>query len=706
MSILQTLRERAGWLVAAVIGVALLIFVVSDFFSGNTGNQRKARKYYEIATIGNESVSYQEYEARIQNLIEIYKLSGTPNITEELTETIRYQIWEQMVREKVLGKEFKKVGLEVSSDEIDALVLGENKHPIVLQLFSDPETGIFNESILINFLKGTEIDASAKAYWLFFEDEIVTDRINTKYNTLAAKGLNITRFQADFERQLAAKSVDFTYTGQYFNTLPDTLVTVTSDEIRKYYSARKDEYSRPARRSMEYVTFDIVPSEEDFQVGERWINETLEEFKTSTEPEQFINLTSDTRHVGFYYTVDQLPESLRAFAEAGDKSVVFGPYLEDNYYKIARIIDIAERPDSVRARHILITPAVEGSMSAAREKADSLLNVIRGGMSFELMAMISSEDKGSAQVGGDLGWFPEGMMVVPFNNACFSAPKGELLTVETSYGVHIIEILDQSRKVRKYNMGIIDREVTPGSSTIQKIYGEASMFAANNPTYEKFSLTVAEQGLNKKIATDLAPEQKEIAGLDNPRYLVMSLFETGQGKIVLDNSQQAVFEIGDKYVIAYCTKVQEEGIAALKDVESDIRYKLVNEKKADLIAEKFKAQSGEGKTVESIAREMNLRVEEATSVTFRSYTVPGTAGIEPALISAASSAPAGKLAGPVKGTNGVYMFIVNNVTPLETEDFDMVMDRLTSMIGIRASYELFEALRKEAGIVDKRYRFF
>lgn len=706
MSVLQTLREKAGWLVALVIGVSLLIFVISDFFGSGSGQQRQARKFYEIATIGNESLSYQEYDARLQNLIEIYKLSGTPNITEELAETLRAQIWEQIVREKILNREFRKLGIEVTDDEVDALVLGDQKHPIVLQLFADRETGMFNESFLVNFLKQTESDPTALTYWLFFEDEIVTERLNSKYNNMVSKGLHVTRLQAEFEQKLAARTVDFTYAGKYFASVPDSLVKVTDDEIRKHYNARKEDYRRPALRSMEYVTFDIQPSQEDLDEGLRWITGYVGEFASTPDPEQFVNLTADTRHVGFYLSAGQLPENLREFADKGDRNAVFGPYLENNVYRIARIIDIAERPDSVRARHILVAAGPDKTMAMAKLEADSLLNVLRGGMSFELLAMMSSDDQGSAQLGGDLGWFPEGMMVIPFNNACFSGKKGDLVIAETTYGVHIIEILEQSTRVKKYNIGVIDREVTPGSATIQKIYGEASQFAGNNPTHEKFNLTVAELGLNKKIATDITQSQKDIAGLEQARYLIMSLFEAEPGKVVLDNNQQAVFELGNQYVVAYCTRAQEEGIARLEDVENEIRYKLVNLKKADIIASEFTTAAGEGKSLEAIAREKNLLLEEAAAITFRSFSVQGMAGIEPALISAASAATEGALSGPVKGNNGVYLLTVNSSAPATAEEMQMVMDRLSSMLQIRSSYELFEALRKETGIVDKRHKFF
>lgn len=705
MSVLQTLREKAGWLVATVIGVALLIFVVSDFFGNGSGNRKQARKYYEIATIDNESVSYQEFDARTQNLTEIYRLSGTQNITEELSETIRAQIWEQIVREKILSKEYNKIGLEVSNDELDAMVLGDFKHPIVMQLFTD-ETGMFNESYLINFLKNTEIDPSSKAYWLFFEDEIVTDRMNTKYNNLIAKGLHVTNFQAEFEQSLGNRVVDFTYAAKYFTSIPDSAVTVSKDEIKKYYNSRKEDFKRSAMRSFEYVTYDIIPSEDDFQEALRWITRTAEEFAEADEPVQFINLTSDNRHTGFFYSMDQLPENLRDFASAGDTRAIFGPYLDEETYKLAKILDIAERPDSVRARHILLTPDANKTMEMMRLEADSLMQAIKGGTSFEVMAMMLSADEGSRQTGGDLGWFPEGMMVLPFNDACFSGSTGDMVLAETAYGIHIIEILNQSRKVKKYNIGVIDRTVIAGSSTIQKIYGEASQFAAANPTLEKFNLTTSEQGMNKRIATNVTPDQKEISGLENPRFLVMALFETPAGKIVLDNSQQAVFEIGEQYVVAYCTKVQEEGYASLEDVESEIRFKLINQKKAEVISGEFNTLLSEGKSIEAISREMGLNLEESAGINFKSFIVQGAAGVEPALIAAASVSPDGTLAGPVKGNNGVYILTVNSSEQAEAEELDMVKDRLAAMLQIRASYEVLEALRNEAGIVDKRYRFF
>jgi len=705
MSAIQFLRERAGVLVAVVIGVSLLLFVVSDFFGNGSGQRRQAKKYYEIGRIGGEYVSYQDYEQRVQNLIEIYKMSGTSTIDEATTESLREQVWQQMVREMIQDRQYNKLGIGVSTEEVDELVLGNDPHPIVTQLFTDPSTGMFNKSFLVNFLKQTDLDESAKRYWLFFENEIVNDRMNTKYNTLVSKGLYATGKQAEFEKMISDNTVDFSFIVKNYATISDTSVSVTQREIEERYNKNKQQYKRNALRDIEYVTFDISPSEDDIRQTKEWITKTAEEFLTATDAVQFINLTADTRHVGFFLPLSEVPANLQEFVKKEDKTEVFGPYEEDGSYKIARILESASRPDSVHARHILISAGQVRTMQDARKKADSLLKSIKGGAPFEVLAMTNSDDQGSAQLGGDLGWFPEGRMVVPFNNACFSARKGDLVTVETTFGVHIIELLDSRGKTMKYNIGIVDRKIIPGSATNQKIYSEASQFAGNNPTYEKFNEAIASMSLNKRIANDVTPQQKVLPGLDNSRNLVISLFSAEEGGIVLDMNDQAVFEIGDKYVVAFCTKVQEDGIAELADVESDIRFELIREKKADRLAEEFRGLMKEGTTLDDIAREMNLSVQEATQINFRSYTLPG-AGSEPAVIAAASSSVQGVVSGPVKGENGVFLLYVNSLTTSTTNDLDALKDRLMATFQMRGSYEAYEALRKAANIEDKRYKFY
>ena len=705
MSALQFLREKAGVLVAGLIGLSLFIFVVSDFFGNGTGQRAKQRKYYEIGKIGDESISYQTYEQEVQNLLEIYKLSGNSNLDESTTESLREQTWQQIIRHNILDSQYKKLGIGVSAEELDGLVLGDNPHQIVLQLFTDQKTGAFNKSALVNFLKQTEVDETTKKYWLFFENEIVNDRMSTKYNSLVSKGLFVTSKQAEFDKNLSAETVDFSYIMKNYSSVSDSLVKISAGDLETYYSKHKESFKKTALRDAEYVTFEVVPSEDDIKQAEDWINKTKIEFSEAADPVQFINLTADTRYVGFYSSLSEVPAQLKEFVKKEDLKEVFGPYNEDGTMKVAKLLNVADRPDSVHVRHILLGTGQTRSLSMAKNQADSLIKLIKSGTSFSTLAITNSDDQGSAQLGGDLGWFPEGRMVVPFNNACFSGKKGDIVTAETTYGIHIIEILAQSKSSRKYNIGIVDRKIIPGSITNQRAYSEASQFAGTNSTYDKFNQAIAEMKLTKRVANDITPQQKTLPGLDNPRNLVISLFQAENGKIVLDNNNQAVFEIGDKYVVAYCTRVQEEGVAPLKDVENDIRFIVSKDKKAEIISADFVKNNTSGKTLDDIARSMGLAVQEATQINFRSYTVPG-AGSEPALIAAASASKQGIVSGPVIGDNGVYMLTVNNASAASDEDLKLLRERLTSTYQMRGSYEAYEALRKAANIEDRRYKFY
>jgi peptidyl-prolyl cis-trans isomerase D len=705
MSAIQFLREKAGVFIAGIIGFSLFLFVVSDFFGKGRGQRLREKKYYEIGEIAGQYISYQDFEQRVQNLYEIYKLLGTSTIDEATSESIREQVWEQMVREKIQDNQYKNLGIGVSTEELDEMVLGDNPHQIVRQLFTDPSTGMFNKSSLVTFLKQTDVDETAKKYWLYFEDEIVNNRMNTKYNNLVSRGLFVTTKQAEFDNKVNAPTVDFSYIAKNYASVPDSAVTVSGSDLEAYYSKHKENFKKNALRDIEYVTFDVAPSEDDIKEAEKWINDTKEEFAAASDPVQFINLTADTHYTGFFIPLKDVPEILQDFVKKEDKTTVFGPYQEDGSFKIARLLDVEERPDSVHVRHILIAPSQTRNMAQTRIFADSLVKLIKSGTSFESLARANSQDQGSAQVGGDLGWFPEGRMVVPFNNACFTAKKGQIVTAETTYGIHIIEILATSKTSRKYNIGIIDRKIMPSSATNQRIYSQASQFAGTNNTYDKFNAAIASENLNKRIANDVTPQQKTLPGLDNPRSLIISLFAAEKGKIILDNSQQAVFEVGDKYVVAFCTRVQTEGIAPLKDVENDIRLIVTRDKKAEVISAQFNKDKQPGQSLDDIARTMGLNVEEATQVNFRSYSIPG-AGAEPSLIAAASAASQGVVSGPIKGNNGVYLIYVNSLTIPEKQDLKLLRDRLASTFEMRGNYEAYEALRKGANIVDKRYKFY
>ena len=104
-------------------------------------------------------------------------------------------------------------------------------------------------------------------------------------------------------------------------------------------------------------------------------------------------------------------------------------------------------PETVKASHILVSVPANADAAAkakAREKAEGLLKDVKAGKDFAELAKANSDDPGSAQNGGDLGYFQQGQMVGPFNDAAFSLKPGTTSElVETQFGFHIIKVVDK-----------------------------------------------------------------------------------------------------------------------------------------------------------------------------------------------------------------------------------------------------------------------
>ena len=702
MATLEKLRNRAGTLVAVVIGLALLSFILSDFLG--SGGSLFNNNQFEIAEISGKSIPYQVYQERVDYVTELNKaLSGQNTIDEQTAERIREEIWKEIVQENVLEKNYDKIGISITPDELFDMVQGNNLHPIIVQQFGNPQTGEVNREAIINFLKSFENDPSGlrKEFWLYIEKLIKKDRLFTKYNNLVKKGMYVTDLQAKHSAENRNKKVDFSYIVKRYSTINDSLVQVTESEIKDYYNNNSQEFQQNSLRDVEYVVFPIVPSEDDNKIAEEWIQKINKEFASSKEPVQFVNLNSDSQFEDKYFKMGQMPdEELNEWAEKSDENETFGPYFDGESYKIARIVEVASLPDSVKARHILLGT---NSMSPAQKdsvkfKADSLLRVVKKGGSFASVASNFSDDPGSASKGGDLGWFPEGMMVKPFNDFCFNGKKGEVEVVETNYGYHIIEVLDKGKPSRKVKLAILERKVVPSTRTYQAIYSRASEFAGVNNTYEKFNEALQANKLTKRLASNLRENDKRVAGLENPRELVRWAYRSDKHIV------SPVFEFGENFVVATLANVKEEGVAPLQDVKEDVKAKVIREKKAEMLSSEIADAMAEATTIQDIGTALNVPVQNATGVSFSSYSV-SSLGFEPAVIGTATNAEEGKVVGPIEGNSGVVLISADAIN-LEEGDVLSEKKRLTKTMQSRASREAYEAIKTNANIDDKRSKFF
>jgi len=700
MAALQSIRKR-GPLVAVIIGLALLAFLLGDIRKAGSGIFNGST---DIAQVNGKWISYKVYQDKMDELLEVYKLQrGEGGVDENTMQEFRRQIWDQVIKESIMQKEYNELGVAVNPAEVSDMVYGKNVDPTVRQLFTNKETGQFNPSDVVTFLKNMDQDKTGKnkIFWLYMEDQLVTNRYFTKYTNLISKAMYATTEEAKIAANEKNYKVDFNYIQLKYASLSDSSIAISNDELKEYYKAHKENYKQHDSRDIAYVTFDIVASKEDEAAIKNWVGKTQKDFAVSLNDKEFVSSYSDAPFEDKYYKKGELNVRLDSFMFAVNKGEIYGPYIENNAYKLSKLSEIKMLPDSVKARHILLKATQNTTAEKLKAKADSLKDVIQKGGNFEELAKQFSEDAGSASKGGDLGWFKWGAMVKPFNDTCFFGKKGQLIVVNSQFGVHIIEILDKGTEVKKVQVGTIERKIEASQATDQSIYQIASRFAGENNTAEKFESAVTKNKMAKKVAPNLGAGDFALPGLPNAREVIRWAFQT-EDKNAISNPVR----LENAYVVAQLTEIRETGYATLEQVKSSIEIEVRKEKKATQMMDKLNTEIKKSSNLESIANGLNIKLENATGVTFNSYGLP-SAGMEPQVIAVATSIKKNVLSKPIKGLNGVFLLMVTNTVDSEpTKDFSQDKMRLQQSLQGRANYSAYEALKEIAKIKDLRYKFF
>jgi peptidyl-prolyl cis-trans isomerase D len=274
--------------------------------------------------------------------------------------------------------------------------------------------------------------------------------------------------------------------------------------------------------------------------------------------------------------------------------------------------------------------------------------------------------------------------------------------VTTQFGIHIVEILDQSRKVKKVQIGSVVRIVEPSETTDRYYYSKAGEFAGLNNTYDKFNKAVEKQNLILRFANNLDPLEKNIEGLESPRALVKWAYAHDEHVV------SGVFKFGNKYVIAAIDKVREEGYAPVEDVQAEIEIEVKKEKKAQYIIENMRTKLTGISSLEELASDLNTKVQTATNIRFTSNSLAG-AGIEPNVISAALSMDINVISDPIIGNNGVYVITLTNIDEQaepDNEEINREKQFIERNYTARVYYSAYEILKGQAKIQDHRTKFF
>ena len=702
MATLQKIRNRAGIASAIFIGMALAAFILGDLFKSSSSIMRG--KQMELAEIDGKTVTYPEFQAKVDELSEIYKMnSGKTSLDQKTTDQIKEQTWQSMVRNLTMKDIYENLGIGVSSTELFDLVQGKNPHAIIQSIFRDPNTGTINRGALIQFLKYQQTNSTGKEhnYWLFIENQIIEERSFSKYNNLLSKGILATTEEAKNDLKGLNHKANIQIAAKMYSSVSDSTVKVTDSELKAYYDKNKEKYKQENNRNIEYVTFPVVASKADEDKLIKWSNDIKAEFATVADPAAFVNINSDVPFDPSYFKKGELSPEIGNFAFAGKVGDIYGPYKEKNSWKLVKIQKFEELPDSVQARHILVKVNSQAELAKATATIDSFKNLILvKGQKFEDIARTKSQDNGSANAGGALGWIRRGMMVKPFEDAAFFGKVNELQVVKTQFGMHLVQVTVRGKTAPNVQLATINRIIEPSSQTYQSTYTQASKFASSNQDPKKFNDAIVAQGLNKRMA-NIRENDKEVSGLENSRLLIRAAYKAKTGTIVSGSEGTPIFEMGNQFVIAVLVSEQEKGIASLNTIKARVELEVRKEKKAQQLIEKMSGKSDLNQLVSSVGATLS----EAKDISFDTYSIPGV-GYEPAIAGAATALEGNQVSKPVIGTNGVYVVKVNSVNSGSDQDIAGNRQKMAASIGYRANMYAFEALRENAKIVDKRAKFY
>ncbi|MFI5219745.1 MAG: SurA N-terminal domain-containing protein [Bacteroidia bacterium] len=709
MGAIGKIRERAGLLVGVVF-VSLILFVMGDLLTSNqsflTGSGTT------VAVMGGKKIKIQDFEERVALMENNYKINQNKETIDQTTlESLRDQAWQQMLNDEIMGKQQQKAGISVSPEELFDMVQGKNPHQQIKDAFKDPNTGAFNSGRVIQFLKNMDQDETGKtrAQWLAFESAIKDERIGQKYNDMVKLGLYATTEEAkrDYEsknRQAAIRYVQLPYA-----SVADSTVKPSESELKSYYNSHENKYKQEASRKIEYVIFEVVPSDADRRQAEEYIAKLIEPFKTSKDDSSFVSLNADSKPDFAFQKKETLSPILDSVMFSAPIGTVIGLYEENQAFKVSKLMASIEAPDSIKVSHALVSykgamrahEAVTRTKDQARAIADSLLKLAqKDSATFAFIASTVSDDSVSAKKAGDLGWINiNSPFDKRFKDGAFATGKGKVAVVESDFGFHLVRITDAAAVNPQVIVGTIDRKIEPSTKTYQSYYSKANEFAGKNNTAAAYDKAITDQGLNKRVAENLTEVEKNIAGLESPRELVRWAYKSKKDDI------SKAYEFGNKFVVAKLVEVKEKGVAPLEQVKDKVQAEVIKDIKAKQFIEKINTVSAGITDINALAAKLGVTAVITRNLTFASPYIQNV-GMEANLVGTIFNLKKGQLSKPVKGESGVFVVVVDDFTePAPVKDYTEAKKQLTQQLGYR-SYELFNALKEKANISDNRGKFY
>ena len=700
MAILGKIREKSIVLIL-VIGMALFAFVISGVFDGaGTISQEP------VAIVGDEEITIEQFSRRVDA---VERNTGMSNVQAANT------VWNQIVTEYSFNQLQEELGLEVGRSHVENFIA--NSPGFRQDSRFQNALGEFDIVAFTDFINDSKRNNPAVySQWQLQEESIRSTISRQLYNTMIQAGIYHTSFDGKTEHKLENDKISISFVKVPYSSIPDSLVTISDRDIKKYINANAEEYEVEESRSIEYVVFDETASVEDNLEIENGLKkllepqvifnevsqseETLPSFSQTDNVKEFIAEYSETPYDETYKTRAQLGTYANTLFDLKEGEV-FGPYKDGNQFKLSRMMDF-DRGGSVKARHILI--AYEGSQSAssdvtrtkneARKEAYRVLRLVSAnGSDFAELARTYS-DGPSKNRGGDLGFFKRGDMVEAFNDYVFSKPTGSIGVVETDFGYHVIEVQEKEDVVL---IASVVKKIVPSESTSNEVFRLATEFEIESKK-NGFSTASESLGYDLRNGSNLKLMDESIPGLGVQRTIVKWSFE--EETSVSDIKRFDL--LGGGYVVAELIEKSSAGTSSVEDARNTVESKLMQDKKYDLLRSKYSSDV----SLATIAEDYGQSILTSSAINAAAGSIAG-AGTEPFVVGSGFSLEMNQTSALIQGKQGIFMLEVDlfeESTALLSYDGyssslnESVLNRLRPLID--------EVIRDHFEVVDNRFDYF
>ena len=693
------MRTKFGLAISILVALGLLSFIIDPTQVESALNSMSSK--YDVGEINGKSISYNDFQDEVENYTTITEmLTGSSASSAEQQQQVRNAAWQGLMDKYLFVKNAKAAGLRVGDAEMVELTTGENISPVILQsgVFSD-QNGNFNAENVVNFVQNISSDETGrlKQYWDYLQNTVYNQQFYQKYGALFtySNADNALTLAKAVEENNNTANVDFVMVPNTYAT--DSTIVVSDSEIKNYYNSHKKFFKQTANRDIEYVVFEVVPSQDDINEASSKVTDVYDEFCTTDNMKSFLLKNSDRSLSSYWFKEGELnaiSKDVNDYAFGADAKSASPIFKSGNTFYAARVMDSAMLSDSVYVKHILL----QGDDSD--HLADSLCTVAsQKGTNFSNLVALYSADQNSSAGGelGNIGWMTQTYMIPGFESV-ITAEAGKPFVIKTQYGTHVVMVSQKTKPVLKKQVAILEKTTLASNQTFNEYYAKANKFATiANGNYENYRAAVDTMGVYSHPMNHVTEATESYGAIDNAKEVTRWIFENKKGKV------SNIITVNQNYFFVTVIKdIHEEGYAKVDEVAPSIRQQLyaekLSEKKAADVAEQIKGLN----SLDEIAEKLGTSISSETGVAFSSLS---SRSLDPKFVGAVSVAPEGQICGPVAGTIGTYVFKVTgrDVASFYTEDDAKTFQTQKNQYN---SQMIVPVMSADAEVVDHRARFF